>query len=293
MSTSQKGFAPIFIILGLILIVAVVGGGFFLTRPNSNLQPVNPKFQSTDVVPNTQDKSAAQTFKKEMDKFIVANPLDLSQVKKISKFRSCAGHDFSSQNVSGVREENRSMKHYFKPIDSLASSIGEVKVFAPFNGQIKSVRDEREPRGKETILKSDTTSFDLTIFHLDLLPELKEGSKITAGKLIGYAHIASKGSDFDIAVTKFVGGDMPEITPEMQQKFMSLPPEEIEKMQLQFFGKIMMDSMFNYMTPDILSNFEKVGVTTKNIIIPKEERDLAPCTFNPSERTEDWIEFRK
>ncbi|HEX9804392.1 MAG TPA: hypothetical protein VGA67_01815, partial [Candidatus Dojkabacteria bacterium] len=42
---------------------------------------------------------------------ITSNPIDLSQISRISKFRSCAGHNFSGYNVQGVRESNRSMKH--------------------------------------------------------------------------------------------------------------------------------------------------------------------------------------
>lgn len=173
------------------------------------------------------------------------------------------------------------MKHYFKPVDSLAASIGEVKVFAPFNGRIKSVRDEREPRGKETILESKTTSWDVTIFHLDLLPTLKEGSEISVGQLIGYAHIA-QGNDFDIAITKFVGG-IPD--------FKSLSSDQAEKMQEFFFSMIMMDSVFNYMTSGVISDFEKFGITNENIIITAEARDKNPCTFERTENASDWVEL--
>lgn len=267
----QKGFAPIYLILGLILVVAMAGGIFFLTRSGKVLQPAG------------LSKGSATEASKEINKFIVSNPVDLTQIKKISKFRSCSGHNFSGQNVDGVREKNRSMKHYFKPVDSLAESIGEVKVFAPFNGRIKSVRDEREPRGKETILESKTTSWDVTIFHLDLLPTLKEGSEISAGQLIGHAHIASQGNDFDIAINRFVGG-VPD--------FKNLSSDEAEKMQDFFFSMIMMDSVFNPMTPSVASEFEKFGVNYENIIITAEERDKRACTFERSENPGDWIELQ-
>lgn len=263
-----KGLTDILIILAMVGIV-VFGIYFLLTHSEKNLQPVGKD--------SSQDLGGGG---KEVDKFIVSNPVDLSQIKKISKFRSCSGHDFSGQNVDGVREENRSMKHYFKPVDQLASSIGEVKVFAPFNGRIKSVRDEREPRGKETILESETTSWDVTIFHLDLLPTLKEGSEISAGQLIGHAHIASQGNDFDIAVTKFVWG-IPD--------FKNLSSDQAEKMQEFFFSMIMMDSVFNHMTPDVTSDFEKFGITNENIIITAEERDKNPCTFERTENASDWV----
>jgi len=260
----QKGFATIYIILGIVIVVAV-GSVFFVTRSNSSLQPASK--DSSQDLPDQR---------KEADKFIIANPVDLTQIRKISKFRSCSGHDFSGQNLERVREKNRSMKHYFKPAAPFASSIGDVKVFAPFNGRIKSVRDEREPRGKETILESDTTSWDVTIFHLDLLTNLKEGSEITAGELLGHAHIASQGNDFDIAVTKFVGG---------------IP--QGENMQGFFFSMIMMDSVFNHMTADVLSDFEKVNVTLENIIITQNDRDQTPCDFEQrDEKVSDWVELK-
>lgn len=271
---TERGFATIYIILGIVVVVAVAGGTFFLTRSDTSLQSVNSS-------PDKKEESATQASK-EVDKFIIANPVDLTQIKKISKFRSCSGHDFSGQNVDGIREKNRSMKHYFKPVDVLSSSIGEVKVFAPFDGDIKSIRDEREPRGKETILRSETSSWDVTIFHLDLLPSLREGSKITTGQLIGHAHIASQGNDFDIAVTKFVGG-VPD--------FKSLSSDQGENMQDFFFSMMMMDSVFNYMTEGVLSNFKEFGITAENIIIPAAERDQAPCTFERTENASDWVEL--
>lgn len=266
---SQKGFAPIYIILGLILIVAAVVGIFFLTRPERNSQPAS------------LPKESIKENSKEVDKFIVSNPVDLSQIKNISKFRSCSGHDFSGQNISGIREENRSMKHYFEPKDPLASSIGEIKVFAPFNGSIKALRDGQDPRGKEVILSSETTPYDVTIFHMDLLPELKEDSEITAGQLIGYAHLA-RGHDFDISVTKFIGG-MPKMPREASGN--------MEKMKNLYFSMIMMDSVFNHMTPDVISDFEKFGITNENIIITAEERDKNPCTFEGTDNASYWVEL--
>lgn len=270
----QRGFAPIYIIFGLILVIGIITGIFFLTRSNNSSQP---------VVTDGQKEPMAETSK-EVDKFIVVSPVDLAQIKNISKFRSCSGHDFSGQNVEGVREKNRSMKHYFEPAVPFVNSIGEVKVFAPFDGKIKSVRDERVPRGKETVLVSEGSSWDVTIFHLDLLPTLKEGSAISARQLIGHAHLGSQGHDFDIAVSKFVGG-LPD--------FKNLSSDQTEKMQDFFFSMMMMDSVFNHMTPEVLADFEKVGITSTNIITGQKERDQAPCDFTKREDSAaDWIELQ-
>ena len=63
--------------------------------------------------------------------FITANPLDLSQIKSISRFRSCEGHNYSGQNANGEEETYRTMKHYLGSVDQLAQTDQRVKIFAP------------------------------------------------------------------------------------------------------------------------------------------------------------------
>lgn len=45
------------------------------------------------------------------------------------------------------------------------------------------------------------------------------------------------------------------------------------------------------MTPDVTSDFEKVGITNENIIITAEERDKNPCRFERTENASDWVEL--
>lgn len=66
--------------------------------------------------------------------YITANPVDLSQIEKISKFRSCAGHDFSGHNFLGETETDRSMKHYLKPLSAFDDN--KAALYAPFDGQV-------------------------------------------------------------------------------------------------------------------------------------------------------------
>ena len=183
------------------------------------------------------------------DKFIVANPVDLSQIALISQFRSCMGHDYSGKNVDGEKESNRSMKHYLAPVAELEQSTGKVKAFAPFDGKIASIEDEQNPRGDQVWLSSSSSgSWNFIFFHIDLLPELSKGSEVGSGQLIGYADLEG-GANFDFALKK-VG-----------------------------FGGQTLDSPFPYMADEVVAEYEQEGVTPGNIILTKEQRDANPCNF--------------
>ncbi len=82
----------------------------------------------------------ATPLSEESTHFIVANPLNLSQIQRISKFRSCIGHDYSGLNIEREKETLRSMKHYIEPLPSLIGT-DQVNIFAPFDGEISEVKD--------------------------------------------------------------------------------------------------------------------------------------------------------
>ena len=190
--------------------------------------------------------------------FITTNPIDLTQIFSISQFRSCMGHDYSGKNVDGQIEKNRSMKHYITVTQEFDQSAGKVKVFAPFNGKITSVKDEQNPRGNQVWLEGNTAGWNFIFFHIDLLPNIAKGSEINAGELIGYANLKG-GANFDFGVKSFGFGG---------QKF---------------------DSPFNYMSADVLSEYAKVGIDPDNILIPKETRDASPCDFDQGSREDEQI----
>ena len=101
----------------------------------------------------------------ETENFIVANPVDLEQINSISKFRSCAGHDYSGTNVNGEFETQRSMKHYLEPKQGLEPT-NSVKVFAPFDGIISEIEVDQDPRGKQVWL-SPGGGWHFIFFHID------------------------------------------------------------------------------------------------------------------------------
>src|SRR3989338_5740882 len=73
-------------------------------------------------------------------KYITAVPLDLTQIKSISKYRSCAGHDRAGYSFEKTYETDRSMKHYIYPVQEFQGTTNKVKMFAPFDGTINSIQ---------------------------------------------------------------------------------------------------------------------------------------------------------
>lgn len=219
--------------LAVILLFAVMGG--------------------TSSYPTTQD---------ELDrKFIIVNPLDLSQIRGLSKYRSCAGHDYRGPTVRGEKEATpRSMKHYIKVREDLAGKNGVVKAIAPFDGKISSIekRDpERKPFDQQVWLSPDADSpiprqWHLVFFHIDLNDDLAEGSRVNAGQVIGTAYLSrgpeGKTDNFDIAV-KF--------TRPMAAPAIDLP--------------------LAHATEEVLAQYKAYGVTLDNLEISETYRDQNAC----------------
>ena len=218
------------IIIGVVLVVTGVMTFGFLTR---GLGPPPPGF------PGSQNQS-----KQMEEKFITANPLDLSEITSLSKFRSCMGHDYSGKNTSGETETNRSMKHYI----TLKEGVQKAKAFAPFDGEVTSI--EQPERGYQVWLKPDANpNFAFIFFHLE--PSVKKGDKVKAGDLLGYGLIVGEGGNFDMTIKGFEG----------------------------FGGPKIFDSPFYHMSNEVLGEYQNKGITLENIIISKEARDKNPCTF--------------
>lgn len=195
--------------------------------------------------------------------FITANPLELSEISYISPFRSCMGHDYSGKNIDGERETNRSMKHYIGLKNSDPGS--RTKVFAPFDGNIIEIDKEQSSRDTQVWIRPDRAEeFIFVFFHIDLEPELTKGSQVQSGQFIGYANIKMKGDSFDMGLKK----------------------TEI------FGGPNIFGSPFNYMTSDVLKEFEKKGINLQNIIISKEQRDNHPCQFGQGPDQDEQVSLQ-
>lgn len=224
-------------------------------------------------------------------KSIVTMFVDLNQIKAISKFRSCAGHDRAGYNFNQVLETDRSMKHYFDPVRSSSETKTQLALYAPFDGTIVHIRHiENNPDGtaktlqEHTLLKDGSIEngpiindanerpfsgddFDLmnpldedAVFgfrHLTPIKSWKLGDKVKAGELFGHALVAD-GSNFDI---DYVGRNY---KPEGKDKYTEV-----------------MDSVFNHMSDEVLAEFAKFGVTPENVIFDKAKRDALTCQYDP------------
>ncbi len=201
-------------------------------------------------------------------KFIVVNPLDLTQIKAFSKYRSCMGHDYRGPLVTTGQKEStpRSMKHYIKVKEEFAGKNDLVKAIAPFDGVISNIekRDpERTPVDQQIWLtpKATITSprqWHFVFFHLTLRAGLKKGSQVKAGEVIGTARL-TRGPEnftdnFDMAI-KFTRP----------------------------FAAPAIDLPLAHATDTVMAEYANYGVTLNDLVIPKEFRDQNPCpTTNQS-----------
>ncbi|MBI2148377.1 hypothetical protein HYU23_01755 [Candidatus Woesearchaeota archaeon] len=177
------------------------------------------------------------------NKFIVANPINLSQIQRISKFRSCVGHDYSGLNIEKEKETLRSMKHYIEPLPFLIGT-DKIQIFAPFDGKISEIKDS--PPGKQIITTSNAArGWKFIFFHVTPASNIKQGVTVRAGEQLG---IASRDiHNFDIGLKHF-------------------------GIKNQIF-----DSVFSHMTNPVLDEYKTNGITLNNIITLKQARDTDPC----------------
>lgn len=194
--------------------------------------------------------------------FITANPLDLSQIEALSKYRSCAGHDYRAPRLDGRTEATaRSMKHYVKVKPEFRGTVDKISAFAPFDGVISVIDDDLGGPGDQQIwLTPDRRSprqWQFIFFHINLRPGLEKGSTVKAGELIGTASLR-RGPDaatdnFDIAL-KF--------TRPMHRPAIGAP--------------------FVHMSKNVLEEYARYGVNANALHISEEERDRAACTIDPN-----------
>lgn len=211
------------------------------------------------------------------DKFITASPVKLDQIIGISKFRSCQGHEYSGKNTDGKRESKRSMKHYLVPREEISQELNAIEIYAPFDGKIAFLVPGW--KGKEMILSPDTDkNWGFLIFHIDTLPGFNNGSRVTAGQLIGYANVKDR-HDFDIGLTRTNGSILFE-------KILSLTRGTPHFM---FPKSNYLVSPFDYMNSNVTAEFSKAGFDTAGLQISKNDRDQKPCDFDKvAEAKDDW-----
>jgi hypothetical protein len=199
-----------------------------------------------------------------LPKFIKHDFVDLSKIKRISKFRSGVGHDFSDDF-----ESNRSMKHYYAPYDQYLNTDSSLEVYSPVNGKIVQLfkSETNRPRDWEVRIRpEDYPALLIIIFHINVDPSLKVGDRVSEGQKLGFANLLSiseetKADNFDIAVQTFVWG-----------------------------GRKLV-SYFEIMTDELFESYKNRGISSRDqFIISKEYRDAHPIDWGKGEiSAEDWV----
>jgi hypothetical protein len=188
--------------------------------------------------------------------FVNVNYINLSQIEKISKFRSGIGHDYSD-----FTEHCRSMKHYFKPFDSVRWD--SVKVYVPVSGTV--TRFENEGMGMKIEIESAVhPAFRFQIFHFNPVKSFSIGDVVQEGTLLGHHYGTATYSDISVIVND----------PTRQGR---------------------MVSYFDVMTDAVFTKYQQRGVATRSqMIISKTLRDANPLTcmgdqFQGTDALEGWL----
>jgi len=194
----------------------------------------------------------------DVPQFIQADFIDLDRIYSISKFRSGSGHDFS-----GNGEQCRSMKHYFNTQDTREKMMlfeqgrgippkpdgkHDINVYSPVDGKIVDIQTEQMPIGEQVYIRpASNSNYTVRLFHVYLLGDIKEGSKVSAGQKIG---VISQYQNTDIAI--MAGG----------------------------FGSNFV-SYFDVMPDSVFAKYRERGVRSRDeLIIAKEARDADPLKCN-------------
>jgi|GEM_PF-2418118 len=194
--------------------------------------------------------------------FITAAPIDFSDFYRLSKFRSCRGHDYSFWTLNGNETSTgRSNKNYFE------YQVKDAPVYAPFDGTVTRVGGVAWDGTKGTWWAPTGVTawqdWNVRNGHIRWLPGFdKVGAKFKAGQQIGLAGPKGvSGGNIDLSV-EYIG------------------------------DHYLTDSIFNYMTPAVLSKFAAHGVALEDIIIPKAKADARDACDFTKWYADDMIVFK-
>jgi hypothetical protein len=181
-------------------------------------------------------------------RFVTASPMDLEQIARISKFRSCSGHDYSGKDIDGVVEHERSMKSYAIPLKSLDGTKGQVKVIAPFDAV---VIDRSQGKLAENLDLEPVAApgWVYELGHITVDASITAGSHLDAGQLIG---TYDESGAFDLQL--WFGGH-----------------NTVNTTNGYF------DSIFSHVTPAVEALLERYGISASDLVVTREYRDAHPC----------------
>lgn len=221
-----------------------------------------------------------------------SSPVDVAQLVDVSRFRSCAGGDFSGASPESPRvtESDRSMLHYL----SLATTYGsgaEVPILAVADGTISGAHEYNDYddsalanvgnfSGEVTLTIEPNAllgSWDIRYMHVH--PILRVGSRVNAGDVIATA----PPSDWPTVVMRSTGD--PALNTEHPIQF----NVEVEHHPLVPFGS-QLASFVGLLSDDVERAYAAAGFSAADTIISRSERDAAPCAGNYNINPDaDWV----
>ncbi len=235
---------------------------------NGSSNKVDPnKVDPNKVDPNKSGSNKAVP----MGIFLVANPVDLEHVVRLSKFRSCVGHDYSpavlakSSASDTSIEGKRSMKHYVI-IDVPSSPSRVVKGYAPFDGTLSYSTSGYTMGIAVLITSSDGWVFEF--MHVD--PLVADGSKVKAGDAV----VAVPANNAAAANAQKNAGGTPSGADSTNVFDIALYNP--------FLKPSNFETIFKHFAPNVASLWAAKGFTAESTIISKELRDASPCVTDGS-----------
>ncbi|CAB4971979.1 unannotated protein [freshwater metagenome] len=230
------------------------------------------KVDPNKVDPNKVDPNKSGSNKAvPMGNFLVANPVDLEHVVRLSKFRSCVGHDYSpavlakSSASDTSIEGKRSMKHYVI-IDVPSSPSRVVKGYAPFDGTLSYSTSGYTMGIAVLITSSDGWVFEF--MHVD--PLVADGSKVKAGDAV----VAVPANNAAAANAQKNAGGTPSGADSTNVFDIALYNP--------FLKPSNFETIFKHFAPNVASLWAAKGFTAESTIISKELRDASPCVTDGS-----------
>jgi hypothetical protein len=227
-------------LLLILMIASACGGAATPTTPStpgiSSTAPTSP-IPPPSPTPVLWDLEAQG-----VPRFVAHDYIELTNITRISRFRSGEGHDYSDDV-----EDCRSMKHYFVP--RLASiDASTIPVSAPVTGTVERIRQEWAGVQVE-IQAADYPAFRVILFHVNATIPIQEGTRLQAGQRIG-THIGNQtSSDVAIAVDSTLG-----------RRYVS---------------------WFEAITDELMAGYQARGIASRAAaIISRAERDASPLTCN-------------
>jgi len=172
-------------------------------------------------------------------RFVKIDFIELAKIKRISKFRSGTGHDYSDSF-----ESCRSMKHYFSMDNTMTPTTNYISsVFSPVTGKITKIDNESGGNGGSQIwISSDQyPAFVFKIFHVNKTNDVVNGKNVAAGEILGNTN----GNDIAVEVNTTKGYKL--------------------------------ISYFDVMTDSLFAGYQNREISSRtDLIISKEARDSNP-----------------